>query len=71
VAELIARGAHRDRELAAALTIAETTAGLHVRHILAKLGLHSRWEIAAWVDEPGGRDAPPRRATRKRHSIGT
>jgi DNA-binding NarL/FixJ family response regulator len=50
VAELVARGVHRDRDIAKALTIAKTTAGLHVRRILAKLGLHSRWEIAAWVN---------------------
>jgi non-specific serine/threonine protein kinase len=58
VAELLARGVHRDRDIAAALTIAETTAGLHVRRILAKLGLHSRWEIAAWVSGPGRRTIP-------------
>jgi non-specific serine/threonine protein kinase len=59
VAELIAAGTHRDRDIAAALTIAETTAGLHVRRILAKLGLHSRWEIASWVNRTGrAGDAP-------------
>jgi non-specific serine/threonine protein kinase len=57
VAELIARGAHRDRDIAVALTIAETTAGLHVHRILAKLGLHSRWEIAAWLNQSGERQA--------------
>jgi predicted ATPase/DNA-binding CsgD family transcriptional regulator/DNA-binding XRE family transcriptional regulator len=53
VAELLACGVHRDRDIAAALTIAETTAGLHVQRILAKLGLHSRWEIPAWVSGSG------------------
>jgi non-specific serine/threonine protein kinase len=69
VAELIAAGAHRDRDIAAALTIAETTAGLHVRRILAKLGLHSRWEIAARLGGTGrGRDlaAPAPAADRRR-----
>jgi DNA-binding CsgD family transcriptional regulator/tetratricopeptide (TPR) repeat protein len=63
VAELIARGVHRDREIAAALTIAETTAGVHVQRILAKLGLHSRWEIAAWMNQPRDRGMPTGRAT--------
>jgi non-specific serine/threonine protein kinase len=58
VAELLARGVHRDRDLAAVLAIAETTAGLHVRRILAKLGLHSRWEIATWVSGTGERGIP-------------
>jgi non-specific serine/threonine protein kinase len=61
VADLLARGVHRDRDIAAALTIAETTAGLHVQRILAKLGLHSRWEIAAWVNQSGEREALPHR----------
>jgi predicted ATPase/DNA-binding CsgD family transcriptional regulator/DNA-binding XRE family transcriptional regulator len=56
VAELVARGVHRDRDIAAALTIAETTAGLHVQRILAKLGLHSRWEIAGWASGSGERE---------------
>lgn len=59
VAALIARGVHRDRDLAQALTIAETTAGLHVRRILAKLGLHSRWEIAAWRNGAAGERSAP------------
>jgi non-specific serine/threonine protein kinase len=50
VAELIAAGNHSDREIAAKLTISPTTAGLHVQRLLAKLGLHSRWEVAAWVN---------------------
>jgi non-specific serine/threonine protein kinase len=53
VAELIAAGNHSDREIATKLTISPTTAGLHVQRILTKLGLHSRWEIAAWVNGPG------------------
>jgi DNA-binding NarL/FixJ family response regulator len=53
VAELLERGIHHNRDIAAALTIAESTAGLHVQRILAKLGLHSRWEIGARSKRPG------------------
>ena len=36
-------------EIAAELTIAPKTASSHVEHILAKLGVTRRAEIAAWV----------------------
>jgi DNA-binding NarL/FixJ family response regulator len=42
----IAAGAH-DREIAAALVVAETTIKTHVRHILAKLGARNRAEAVA------------------------
>jgi predicted ATPase/transcriptional regulator with XRE-family HTH domain/DNA-binding CsgD family transcriptional regulator len=45
VARLIA-GAQTDRQIAAALGIAATTASVHVHRVLAKLGLRSRWQVA-------------------------
>jgi non-specific serine/threonine protein kinase len=48
VAALVARGL-TNREIARTLVIAEGTAANHVHHILAKLGLASRTEIAAWA----------------------
>jgi DNA-binding NarL/FixJ family response regulator len=43
---LIAQG-HRNREIAAALFIAESTVKVHVRHILERLGVRSRAEAVA------------------------
>src|SRR5690606_29143307 len=48
VAKLIAEGA-TNRETAECLVIAPKTASAHVEHILAKLGVSRRTEIAAWV----------------------
>ena len=48
VAVLIARGLS-NREIAAALTITEKTAANHVDHILTRLDLHSRTQIAVWA----------------------
>ena len=48
VAKLIADG-HTNAEIAAALDIAPKTASSHVEHILAKLGVTRRAEIAAWT----------------------
>lgn len=48
VARLIAEGA-TNREIAERLVIAPKTASTHVEHILAKLGVSRRAEIAAWV----------------------
>ena len=48
VAALVAREL-TNREIARTLVIAEGTAANHVHHILAKLGLGSRQEIAAWA----------------------
>jgi DNA-binding NarL/FixJ family response regulator len=53
VAALIAAGCHTDRQIAARLTITPSTAGVHVQRILEKLGLHSRWQIAAWATAHG------------------
>jgi non-specific serine/threonine protein kinase len=47
VAALVSEG-HTNRQIAAALVIAEPTAERHVANILSKLGLHSRAQIAAW-----------------------
>ena len=48
IAGLIARGL-TNRQIAAALHISQRTAENHVQHILAKLGLHTRTQIAAWT----------------------
>jgi non-specific serine/threonine protein kinase len=50
VAALIAQGL-TNAEIAARLVITGGTAGSHVAHILAKLGLRSRAQIAAWAVE--------------------
>ncbi len=52
VAAMIAQG-RSNREIARALVITEGTAANHVQHILNKLGLHSRAQIAAWAVERG------------------
>jgi predicted ATPase/DNA-binding CsgD family transcriptional regulator len=57
VARLIGRG-WSNRQIADALVISERTAQAHVQHILVKLGMHSRAEIAAWLsrlEAPSGR----------------
>ena len=48
----VATGA-TNREIAAALTIAPKTVAAHVEHILAKLGVSRRAQIAAWVATHG------------------
>ena len=50
VAGLIAR-AQTNREIAEALVLGERTVETHVENILAKLGLGSRREVAAWTVE--------------------
>jgi DNA-binding NarL/FixJ family response regulator len=42
-----------NRQIAQALGIAEGTAGVHVDHILNKLGFRSRAQVAAWAVEHG------------------
>ena len=53
VLELVARG-QSNAGIAASLVISEKTAGHHVSHILAKLGVHNRTEAAAHVRDQRG-----------------
>jgi DNA-binding NarL/FixJ family response regulator len=48
VATLVAQG-RTNRQIGEALVITEGTARVHVEHILAKLGLHSRAQLAGWA----------------------
>jgi DNA-binding CsgD family transcriptional regulator len=57
VAELIAQGLS-NREIAGALVICERTAEAHVTHVLTKLGLRSRAQIAVWVAQYSERRVP-------------
>jgi DNA-binding NarL/FixJ family response regulator len=50
VAMLVARG-HFNRQIADELVVSERTVDTHVSHILRKLHLVSRAQIAAWVVE--------------------
>jgi non-specific serine/threonine protein kinase len=50
VAVLVARGL-TNRQIASELVISERTADHHVASILKKLGLHSRAEVGARMDE--------------------
>jgi non-specific serine/threonine protein kinase len=52
VALLVARD-FTDRQIAEELTITEGTAGLHVHHILQKLGLRSRAQVSDWAHLQG------------------
>ena len=52
VASLIAQGLS-NREIAAGLVITEKTAANHVEHIMAKLNLRSRAQIAVWAVRHG------------------
>jgi DNA-binding CsgD family transcriptional regulator len=48
VASLVAQGL-TNRQIGAALYISEGTAALHVKHVLGKLGMTSRTQVAAWI----------------------
>jgi len=50
IAELVAEGL-RNKEIATKLFISQRTAETHVDHILSKLGLSNRTQVAAWVLE--------------------
>ena len=52
VAVLVGRG-YTNRRIGEALSISEETAAVHVKHILAKLDVGSRAEIAVWVARQG------------------
>jgi non-specific serine/threonine protein kinase len=41
----------RNRQIAAALVISESTAEVHVKHMLGMLGFRSRAQVAAWAAE--------------------
>ena len=56
VAALIAEGLS-NRDIAARLVISARTAETHVEHIMVKLGLTARAQIAAWTAADTGRDA--------------
>jgi len=55
VAALIAQGLS-NRDIAARLVISARTAETHVQHIMVKLGLTARAQIAAWTAADTGRD---------------
>ena len=57
VTALVSRGL-TNREIARQLTVTEGTVGTHVEHILAKLGLRSRTQVATWAVRAAP-DAPP------------
>ncbi|HEV8401440.1 MAG TPA: BREX system ATP-binding domain-containing protein [Candidatus Limnocylindrales bacterium] len=57
VAQLIAAG-KTNAELADELSISPKTASAHVEHILAKLGVSRRTEIAAWTSAIAGTASP-------------
>jgi non-specific serine/threonine protein kinase len=44
---------YTNRQIANALVISERTAGIHIKHVLDKLGFNSRAQIAAWVVRQG------------------
>ncbi len=58
MAELIADGLS-NKQMAAALVIAQRTAGGHVEHIMGKLGFGCRAQIAAWAAARRGGGRPP------------
>jgi DNA-binding CsgD family transcriptional regulator len=59
VARLIARGM-TNAEIAEQLFVSPKTVSAHVEHILAKLGVARRAEVAAWVPGIGGAEGPNR-----------
>ena len=50
VARLVARGMS-NQEIADALTVARKTVEVHVQNTLTKLGFHSRWQVARWLEQ--------------------
>ncbi|MGN9845804.1 ATP-binding protein [Nonomuraea sp. H19] len=59
IAQLVAQGL-TNKEIAAALVIAQRTAEGHIEHILTKLGFGSRAQIAVWVGERVRAEGPSR-----------
>jgi len=58
VVALVAKG-RSNRDIASALYISERTARTHVSHLLGKLGLKSRIQLAIWAHANGFPLAPP------------
>jgi DNA-binding CsgD family transcriptional regulator len=56
IAGLVAQGL-TNRDIDGRLVISERTAATHIEHILAKLGLQRRGQIAAWAAQEGIRTA--------------
>lgn len=56
VAVLVVRGLS-NRQLATQLVITEQTVETHVKHLLSKLGLASRYQVHDWMDRYG--QSPP------------
>lgn len=52
VAVLLAQG-RTNRQIAEQLVISNKTTSVHVEHILGKLDLHSRWQVADWLAAHG------------------
>ena len=50
VAELVSRG-FTNQQIADALFVSQRTAQNHVQHILTKLGLSNRTQIAVWFND--------------------
>jgi DNA-binding NarL/FixJ family response regulator len=50
ILDLLSQG-RTNRQIAETLFISESTAKVHVRHIFEKLGVHSRVESVAWLQE--------------------
>jgi non-specific serine/threonine protein kinase len=57
VAALLSQGMS-NREIATTLVISQSTAEVHVKHVLSKLGLRSRSQVAAWAAERDRRCRP-------------
>jgi DNA-binding NarL/FixJ family response regulator len=52
IAALVAQG-QSNREIAEALVLSEHTVARHVSHILGKLSVGSRAQVAVWASEKG------------------
>jgi non-specific serine/threonine protein kinase len=50
-----------NRQIAERLVISPRTAGVHVTHILEKLGLHTRAQVAVWAATHGLHQPPTTR----------
>jgi DNA-binding NarL/FixJ family response regulator len=64
VAMLIAEGCS-NREIGVRLVISERTTEAHVTHVLSKLGLRSRAQVAIWALQNGLIEPPPAVTSRR------